>query len=134
MSRATCAACRSWRPRTTPDSPPERSKSLRSVPPKLGPLETSSGLVLAGDRPDHALVKIDALDLHGRHLDTPPLGLFVEHVLNVGVELVALGQHLIEVVFAEDPAQRGLRKLAGGGEIVVDLNHRALGVDDAEVD
>src|SRR5262245_17201161 len=227
MSRATCAACRSWRPRTTPASPPERSKSLRSVFPKLGPLETSSGLFLsldrpsprsratgsalrrggmrhpslhhldgerkhdgraalardieqgreitqlhrlrhrrqdlggveqllrrlllslgvddlgaagafglglAGDRADHALVEIDALDLHGRDLDTPPLGLLVEHVLDVGIELVALGQHLVEIVLAEHPAQRGLRKLAGGGEIVVDLNHRALGIDDAEID
>src|SRR5215475_10046253 len=92
------------------------------------------GLGLAGNRPDHALVEIDALDLHGRYLDTPPLGLLVEHILNVGVELVALGQHLVEVVLAQDPAQRGLRKLAGCGEIIVDLNHRALGIDDAEVD
>src|SRR5499427_3022765 len=92
------------------------------------------GLGLAGDRPDHALVEIDALDLHGRHLDTPPLGLLVEHILDIGVELVALGQHLVEVVLAEDPAQRGLRKLAGCGEIIVDLNYRALGVDDAEID
>src|SRR6266478_3444503 len=92
------------------------------------------GLGLAGDRSDHALVEIDALDLHGRHLDTPPLGLLVEHVLDVGIELVALGQHLVEVVLAEHPAQRGLRELAGGGEIVVDLNHRAIGIDDAEID
>src|SRR6201997_1373670 len=181
MSRATCAACRSWRP-TTPASPPERSKSLRSVPPKLGPLETAVvgavaratglalrragmrhpslhhldgerkhdgraalardieqgreitqlhrlrhrgedlggveqllrrlllslgvddlgaagafGLGLARDRPDHALVEIDALDLDGRHLDTPPLGLLVEYVLDVGVEFVALRQHLVEI-------------------------------------
>src|SRR5262249_37182346 len=79
------------------------------------------GLGLAGDCPDHALVEIDALDLHGRDLDTPPLGLLVEHVLDVGIELVALGQHLIEIVLAQHPAQRGLRKLAGCGEIIVDL-------------
>src|SRR5262249_45486520 len=30
-SRATCAACRSWRPRTTPASPLKRQKSLRTA-------------------------------------------------------------------------------------------------------
>src|SRR6516165_8556150 len=74
------------------------------------------GLGLAGDRADHALVEIDALDLHRRDLDTPPFGL------------------LVELVLAQHPAQRGLRKLAGCGEIIVDLNDRALGIDDAEVD
>ena len=67
------------------------------------------GLGLAGDRPDHALVEIDALDLDRRYLDPPRLGLLVEHVLDVGVELVALGQHAVEIVLAQHPAQRGLR-------------------------
>src|SRR5262249_33454823 len=65
--------------------------------------------------------------------DPPRLGLLVEHVLDVSVELVALGQHLVEVVLAEHPAQRRLRQLAGSGEIVIDLDHGSLGVDDAEI-
>src|SRR5262245_6485800 len=99
----------------------------------LGPAG-AFGLGLPGDRPDHALVEIDAFDLDGGHLDAPCLGLLVEHVLDVGVELVALGQHLVEIVLAQNPAQRGLRQLASRSEIIENLNHRALGVDDAEID
>src|SRR5262249_17470775 len=92
------------------------------------------GLGLTGDCPDHALVEIDALDLDGRDLDAPRLGLLVEHVLDIGVELVALCQHLVEIVLAQDPAQRRLRELAGRRQIVADLDHRALGIDDPEVE
>ena len=46
------------------------------------------GLRLPGDRADHALVEIDLLDLDIRDLDAPGLGLLVEHLLNVGIELV----------------------------------------------
>jgi hypothetical protein len=99
----------------------------------LGPAG-AFGLGLPGDRPDHALVEIDALDLDGGYFDAPCLGLLVEDVLDVGVELVALGQHLVEIVLAQNPAQRGLRQLAGRSEIIEDLNHRALGVDHAEID
>ena len=58
------------------------------------------GLGLAGDGADHAVVKIDALQFDSGYLDAPPLGLLVEDVLDVGVELVALGQHLVEVVLS----------------------------------
>ena len=50
------------------------------------------------------------------------------------VELVALGQHLVELVLAEHRAQRGLRQLAGRGHEVLDLDDRALGIDDAEIE
>ena len=40
---------------------------------------------------------------------------------------------LVELVFAEDGAQRGLRQLAGRGHKVRDLDDRSLRVDDAEV-
>src|SRR5262249_33744589 len=92
------------------------------------------GLGFAGKRPGHALVEIDALDLYPRHPDTPPPRLLVEHIFNVGGEVFALRPHLVEGVLAPGPAQPGPRELAGCGEIVVDLNHRALGVDDTEVD
>src|SRR5262249_56025836 len=62
------------------------------------------GLRLTRDRSYHALVEIDALDLDGGHLDAPCLGLFIEHVLDIRIEFVALGQHLVEVVLSQDPA------------------------------
>src|SRR4029077_19943815 len=92
------------------------------------------GLGLAGDGTHHALVEVDALELDIGDLDAPGFGLFVEHVLDAGIELVALGQHLVEVVLAQYPAQRGLGELAGGDEIVPDLDDGALGIDDAEID
>ncbi len=92
------------------------------------------GLGLARDGAHHALVEIDALDLDVGDLDAPAFGLLVEHVLDVGIELVALGQHLVEVVLAQHPAQRGLRELAGRRQVIADLDDRALGIDDAEIE
>src|SRR5262249_57053952 len=46
----------------------------------LGPAG-AFGLGLPGDRPDHALVEIDAFDLDGGHLDAPRLRLPFPHVL-----------------------------------------------------
>ena len=67
------------------------------------------------------------LDLDVRDLDAPGVGLLVEDALDVGVELVALGQHLVELVLAEHRAQRGLRELAGRLLEVLDLDDRLLG-------
>ena len=92
------------------------------------------GLGLAGDGADHALVEVDALDLDIGDLDAPGFGLLVEHVLDVGIELVALGQHLVEIVLAQHPAQRGLGELAGRDHVIADLDDGALGIDDAEID
>jgi hypothetical protein len=73
----------------------------------LGPAATL-GFSLAGDRTDHAVIEVDALDLNVGDLDTPGISLFVEHILDVDVELVSLGEHLIEVVLAQYGTQRGL--------------------------
>ena len=63
------------------------------------------------------------LDLDIRDLDAPGLGLLVEHLLNVCIELVPLSHHLVEIVLTQDPAQVGLRELAPLGELfVTDLN------------
>ncbi len=49
------------------------------------------------------------LDLDIGHLDTPGVGLLIENLLNIGVEPIAFRQQFIELVFAEDRTQRGLR-------------------------
>src|SRR6516225_7087268 len=92
------------------------------------------GLRLARDRAHHALVEVDALDLNIGNLNPPSLGLFVEHVLNIGIELVALAQHLVEIVFTQYPTQRGLGELARRRQVVVDLDDGPLGIDDTKVD
>src|SRR5262245_15635772 len=48
------------------------------------------GFGLARNRAHHVLVEVDALDLNSGNLDAPGLGLLIEHILDVGVELVTL--------------------------------------------
>jgi len=50
------------------------------------------------------------------------------------VSLRSLRQHLIEVVLAEDGAQRRLRELAGRHLELLDLDHRLLRIDHPIVD
>ena len=92
------------------------------------------GLGLLGDCADHAFVEIDVLDLDIRDLDAPGVGGLVEDALDVDVELVALRQHLVQLVLAQHRAQRGLRELARRFERIRDLDDRAFGVDDTEID
>ncbi len=68
------------------------------------------------------------LDLDVRHLDPPGIGLGVQHLLDIGVELFPLGQQLIQLVLAEHRAQRGLGQLTGGGEKILHLDNRFLRV------
>ena len=51
----------------------------------------------------------DLADLHGGHLAAPALGLLVELGAQHLVDLVALGQHVVEQDVADDGAQRGRR-------------------------
>ena len=92
------------------------------------------GLGLPGDRVLHGLRDLDVLDLDRGHLDPPRLGLCVDHVLELLVEAVALGQERVEVGAAEHRAQRGLRDLERGAVEALDLGDRVVGVDDAVID
>ena len=91
------------------------------------------GLGLAGDGANHRFIEVDMLDLDIGHLDTPGIGLAVEDFLQGQVQALALGQHFVQRMPAEHGAQGGLRELAGGHQEVLDLDHRALRVDDAKV-
>jgi len=64
----------------------------------------------------------------------PGLGLGVQDGLNVVIELVALGQHFVEIVLAQHRAQRRLRQLAGGHPEILHLVDRAGRIDDPVVD
>src|SRR5690606_18436848 len=88
----------------------------------------------AGNGADHRFVDVDMLDLDIGNLDPPGVGLCVEDLLDVVVELVAFGQHRIEIVLAEYRAQRCLGELARGRHVVLDLDGGPRRIDDAEVD
>src|SRR2546423_1735745 len=66
------------------------------------------GLGLTGDRMLHRLGDLDVLDLDRRDLDPPRLGVGVDHVLQLLVQSLALGQQRVQVRAAEHRAECGL--------------------------
>ena len=92
------------------------------------------GLGLTGHGPLHALRQLDVLDLDDRDLDAPRLRLLVDDALQDLVDLVALGEQLVERVLTEHGAQGGLRDLARAHEVVLDRDDGRARIDDAEVD
>src|SRR6266540_3206558 len=91
------------------------------------------GLGLARDRTYHRLVDVDVLYFDGGDLDAPRVGLRVEDLLDVGVQLLTLGQHVVELVLAQYRAQRRLRELRSRLEEIRDLDDRLLRIDHAKV-
>ena len=57
---------------------------------------------------------LQVLDLDPRDLHPPGAGGVVDHVQQAGVDLVALGQHLVQVHGADDGAQVGHHQLGDG--------------------
>jgi hypothetical protein len=91
------------------------------------------GLGLAGHRALHAGRDLDVLHLDDRDLDAPGRGSLVDDLLQDRVDLVALGEQLVEQVLAEHRPQRRLRDLRGGDHEVLDLHDRVLRLHDPEV-
>ncbi len=60
--------------------------------------------------------------------------MLVDDPLELLVDLVARGEEIVQLDLAQHAAQGGLRDLGGGVEIVLDRDHRALGIDHPEVD
>ena len=92
------------------------------------------GLRLLGDGAHHVLRQLDRPDLDIAHLDAPGLGLGVEDALDVGAELLALGQHLVESCCPSTARKRRLRQHGSGRKVGLHLDDRALGIDDVEVE
>ena len=69
----------------------------------------------------HLLGQVDLLHLDGGDLHAPGLGVPVDDLLELPVDLVALREQVVELHLAEHRAQRGLGELAGGEEEVGDL-------------
>src|SRR3546814_1140655 len=67
-------------------------------------------------------------------LNPPGIGLGVEYMLNVGIELVTLCEHLVEFMFAEHRTQSGLDELTGRRHIILNLDGRLFRIDHAEID
>ena len=90
----------------------------------LGP-PFALGLGLAGHRALHPVRQVHVLHFDGRDLDAPRLGPLVDDPLEHGVDLLAVAEQFVELHLAEHGAERRLRQLAGGVEVVLDLDDRA---------
>ena len=77
--------------------------------------------------------QLDVLELDQGDLDAPFDGGDVEDLADVEVDLVGLGQGLVQGVLADDLAQRGLGDLVDRGVDVLDRDDRLHRVDDPEV-
>src|SRR2546426_5014544 len=99
----------------------------------LGP-PLALGLRLLRHRTLHVLRQVDLLDLHGRDLDAPGLGVLVDDPLELLGDLVARREEVVELDLAEHAPERRLRGRRAAVEIVLYGDHRPLRVHDAEVD
>ena len=78
-------------------------------------------------------VELDGPDLDVAHLNAPSFGLGVEDALDVGAKLLALGQHLVELMLAQYGAQRRLCEHVGGWKVGLDPYDCTFRIDDIEV-
>ena len=92
------------------------------------------GLGLLGHGAQHVLRHVHLLDLDRDDLEAEGRGVAVDDDLDTLVEAVAMGEQFVEIDFAEDGAQRGLRELRGLVDVVGDLDDRLDGIDHAHDD
>jgi hypothetical protein len=106
------------------------------------------GLHLPRHRIDQVARRLDVLDLDAVDLDAPGMGRLVDHAQHLGIDLVALGQRLVQVHRADHGADVGHHQVEDGdlqgGDLVrglgriqhleedhaVDLHHRVVLGDD----
>jgi hypothetical protein len=81
-------------------------------------------LGLAGHRALHLVGQIHVLHFDRRDIDAPWVGALVDDLLEDGVDLLPVGQQLVQLDLAQHRAQGGLGQLTGGVEVVLDLDHR----------
>jgi hypothetical protein len=82
----------------------------------------------------HGFGHIDLLDLDRDHLDAERSSVTVDDGLDALVELLAMGEKLVEIHFAEDGAQGCLGELRGLVDVVGDLDDGANRIDDTQRD
>ena len=92
------------------------------------------GAHLLFHRGQHVLRRRDVLDLVAQHLHAPRLGGLVELGDDRDVDVGALLERAVEVDLADLAAQRRLRELRDGEQVVLDAVGGALRVEDLEVE
>ena len=91
------------------------------------------GFGLSGHSPLHTAGQFQVLHLHHTHLHTPGFGLIVDNHLQLAVDLIPLGQEIVQFALPHHRAQGGLGYLLGRHQIVDHIHHRGFRVQDTEV-
>src|SRR6202035_3944200 len=92
------------------------------------------GFGLLGHGAKHVFRHVDLLDFDGDDFDAEGGGVAVDDGLDALIEVVAVGEDLVEVDFAEDGAEGGLGDLRGLVDVVGDFDDGLDRVDDAKGD
>src|SRR5512139_3678534 len=94
----------------------------------------SFGFGLLGDGADHHFRKVHVLRLNQLDLDPPGIGMFVQYLLEMGVQFLPLGKEIVKFDLAEHAPQGCLGELGRGIKIVLDLDDGLKRFHDPEVD
>src|SRR6187402_412367 len=87
------------------------------------------GLSLLGHGTQHVLRHVDLFHFNGDDLYAEGRGVAVDDGLHTAVQGVAMGEEFIEIDFAENTAERGLRKLEGLVDVVAHLDYGQHRID-----
>src|SRR5580658_3823248 len=90
-------------------------------------------LRLLGDGALHVLRNIDLFDLNLRYLDTPRLRILVKDLLQLGVNLFALGEDGVQFKLAYQAAKRRLSELGSCVQIILDLREGKICIHHAKI-
>src|SRR3990172_4994328 len=78
-------------------------------------------LGLLGNGPDHILRQVYIFYLHHSYLYSPGFSLLINNPLEICIDLLALGQKVVQLALAQDTPQRRLCNLGGGVKIILHL-------------
>ena len=92
------------------------------------------GFGLLGHGSQHGLRHIDLLHLDVRHFYSPGRSVLIENTLEAQVDLLAMREQFIQFLFAEHGTQSCLRELRSLVNVIGNLHHRFIRVDDAQED
>ena len=82
----------------------------------------------------HRLRQLEIAHLDAGDLHAPRTGLRINHLLELGVDLVPLGQQMIEVGLAQNAPQRCLADQRRCAHVIEHLDYRLFGIDYPEID
>ena len=91
------------------------------------------GFGLTGDGADHLVRQVHLFDFHHGYFDAPRPGVLVEYPLQADINSFALAEQFVQLDLAQDAAERGLSKLTGNVQVIVNFYDRLYRLHHAEI-